>query len=82
MSLSPFSKFSTIGGIPGKGVHRFRVLDTPMVDYFATIIGAFIISLMTSIPLVLVTIGLFVLGIVSHMLFGVPSREIKYLGLN
>ena len=82
MSLCPFSKFNKIFGIPGKGVHRFRILDVAAVDYFLTLIGAFILSYLTQVPLVLTTIGLFILGIILHTLFGVPTNAVKYLGLS
>jgi len=79
MSLSPLSQFSKIFGIPGKGVHQYRILDVAAVDYFGTILGAFIISYLTNFPLVLTTIILFILGLILHMLFGVPTSAIKYL---
>jgi hypothetical protein len=81
MSLCPFSKFNKIFGIPGKGIHKFRMLDVAAADYFITLIGAFILSYLTQVPLILTTIILFVLGIFFHTLFGVPTSAVKYLGL-
>ena len=80
--LCPFSKFDKIFGIAGKGVHRIRILDVAAVDYFLTLIGAFIISYLTQIPLILTTIGLFTLGVILHILFGVPTSTVKYIGLS
>ena len=82
MSLCPFSKFNKIFGIPGKGVHSFRILDVAAVDYFLTLIGAFLLSYLTQVPLVLSTIGLLILGIILHTLFGIPTNAVKYLGLS
>ena len=42
--LCAFSKFNKIFGISGKGVHHFRILDVAAVDYFLTLIGAFLLS--------------------------------------
>lgn len=81
MTLCPFVKFNKIFGIPGKGVHSLQILDTAMVDYIFTILGAFLLTYLTSIPLVLTTIGLFILGIILHVLFGIPTEAVKYLGL-
>jgi hypothetical protein len=82
MSLCPFSKYSKIFGISNKGFHRFRLINTAAGDYIGTIIGAIILTYFTQIPLVLTTIYLLVLGIVLHILFGVPTAAVKYLGLN
>ena len=56
-------------GVPGQGVHSYRFLGGALFDYVATIIGAMVLSKVTGIPLVLTTIGLFVLGIILHMAF-------------
>ena len=82
MSLCPFSKFNHLFGIPGKGIHKFRILNVAAADYILTLIGSFIISYLTSIPLVLTTIVLFIFGIFLHILFDVPSEAVKYLGLH
>ena len=34
----PFSKYKHILGIPKKGVHRYRLLGTAIIDYILTII--------------------------------------------
>ena len=82
MSLCPLSQFSKIFGIPGKGLHKYRILDVAAVDYFFTLIGAFLISYLTNLPLVLMTIILFILGVILHILFGVPTSTVKYFGLD
>ena len=81
MSLCIFSKFNKIFGESGKGVHRFRLFNTAVVDYILTILGAFLLTYLTHIPLVLTTIGLLVFGIILHILFGIPTDAVKYLGL-
>ena len=56
-------------GMPGQGVHKYRFLDTAIVDYIASILGAMLITKITKIPLVITTIGVFLSGIVLHYLF-------------
>ncbi len=78
----PFSKFKNVLGEAGKGVHSFKILDTAMVDYFLTIMLAFVFSYLTGFPLVLMTILLFIVGIICHMLFGINTTTLKYLKIN
>ena len=76
-----FSKYKDIFGEAGKGVHSYRFLNTALVDYLLTILGAILLTYLTDIPLVLTTIGLLVLGIILHYLFGVNTNSLKYLGI-
>ena len=77
----PFHKFKDVFGTPGKGVHSFKILDTAMFDYVLTIAGAFLLSYLTTIPLVLMTIILFIIAIIIHMLFGVNTATLRFLGI-
>jgi hypothetical protein len=77
----PFSKYKNILGIPGKGAHKYQFLNTAIVDYMMTIILAIFTTYVSSIPLVLTTIGWFVMGIILHILFGVETSTLKYLGI-
>ena len=81
MTFCPFSQYKNFFGEPNTGVHRYRIADSPMIDYVLTIIGAIIIAYTTRVPLVLTTIGLFILGLILHLLFGVETTSLKYLGL-
>lgn len=74
-----FNEYKNILGSPGTGVHQYKFKGTSIVDYFLTIIGAFIITYYTNIPLVLTTIGLFILGILFHYLFGLETQVIKFI---
>ena len=76
-----FSKYKDIFGEAGKGVHSYRFLNTALVDYIVTILLAILLTYLTDIPLVLTTIGLLVLGIILHYLFGVNTNSLKYLGI-
>lgn len=78
----PFIKYKHIFGIPGKGLHRFRIFNTALIDYILTIALALILTHFTGIPLVINTILSFVLGIVFHILFGVQTNTLSFLGIN
>lgn len=75
-------KYKDIFGKPKQGPHQYRFMNTALVDYAFTIIGAIILTYFSGIPLVLTTIFLFVLGIILHILFGVPTNTTKYLGIH
>ena len=76
-----FSQYDKLFGEIGKGVHKYRFLDVALSDYIMTIFGAMLITYITKIPLVITTIGLFILGIILHYLFGVETNTLKYLGI-
>ena len=77
----PFKLYKNILGMPGKGAHKYRFLNTPIVDYVLTIVGAVITTYLTMIPLPLTTIVWFIMGIASHILFGVETETLKFLGV-
>jgi len=77
----PFKQFKDIFGIPGQGVHRYRFLNVALFDYIGTIFIAVLLSKFTKIPFVLSTIIMFILGIIFHVLFGVNTETVKFLGL-
>lgn len=82
MGYCPFKKFSNIFGEAGKGVHSIRILDTALVDYILTILLAFFLAWITGIPVVLMTIIVFIIGIILHVLFGVNTKTVKFFGLS
>lgn len=71
-------KYKNILGIPGEGVHRVRFGDAAAADYFMTIAGAYLLHRWTGAPIVLTTVGLFVLGILLHWVFCVPTGAVKF----
>ena len=79
MSSFDLSKYKNIFGPPGKGVHQYKFKGTAIVDYLVTILLAFLITYYTDIPLVITTIGILILGILFHYLFGIRSQAIQYL---
>ena len=79
--VCPFVKYKDIFGQVGKGVHSIRFMNVAIVDYILTIIMAFLITFFTKFPIELSTIVCFIIGIISHILFGVSTTTTKYLGL-
>lgn len=74
--MSPLCPFRNILGIPGEGVHSYRVFNIAIVDVLLTVLLAFIISRK---HFVIVLIVLFVLGIILHRLFCVKTTVDKWL---
>ena len=70
----PFVKYKNILGELGKGVHRFRFLNSAVVDYILT-------TFLSGVPIVITTVGWFILGFILHILFGVETYTLKYLGI-
>lgn len=78
----PFDRFKNIFGGLNEGIHSIRFLDTASVDYFLSILGAMLLTYLTKIPLVLTTIGILLFGLILHVLFGVNTNSVKFLGLS
>tara|TARA_A100001011_G_scaffold377230_1_gene440636 strand:- start:2735 stop:2983 length:249 start_codon:yes stop_codon:yes gene_type:complete len=79
--MCPFSKYKHILGIPGKGLHKYNILGTAIFDYVLTIILAFVWTALTGFPLVFSTVMWFIIGFILHILFGVETHAVKYLGI-
>jgi hypothetical protein len=76
----PYKKYRDLIGAPGTGVHKYKFLNTSIVDYFVTLLGIFVITFLTGFPLELVTIFIYTAGVISHILFGLPTHSTKFLG--
>ena len=81
VNICPLKKYSDIFGIPKTGVHSLRFLNTAVVDYLLTILLAVFITWLTDIPVVLTTILCFIFGIILHILFGVQTNTLTFLGI-
>ena len=77
----PLKQFRDIFGKPNTGIHKIKLRDTSMIDYLGTILIAIIICYYTEIPLVITTIFILLLGMILHLLFGVNTSSLKYLGI-
>ena len=72
-------KYKNLFGIPGKGIHSYRVFNIAIVDVIETIIGAAIFSYIFKTPFVYTLVFFFILGIVLHRLFCVRTTIDKLL---
>ena len=72
-------KYKNALGIPGQGVHSFRIFNIAIADVVMTIIGAFIISLLIKQKFYITLILLFLLGIFLHRIFCIRTTLDKLL---
>ena len=72
-------KYKNALGVPGKGVHSYRIFNISVVDVLRTIIGAWIIAKVFNWPFLATLIGLFLLGIILHKIFCVKTTIDKLL---
>jgi len=68
---------SKIFGESRKGLHSYRICDTPLIDYIGTIIISMILSYYLNVSLVIVTIILFLISIILHYLFEIDTNSGK-----
>ena len=76
-----FKKFKDVLGEQNKGIHKYKFLNTSILDYLGTIVLAIITTLITGIPFVLTTIIWFILSVILHWLFGVETQVMKYFNI-
>ncbi len=72
-------KYAKSLGELGKGVHSYRIYNIAYIDVLATIIGAYILSVVLHTPFLYTLICLFILGIILHRLFCVRTTIDKLL---
>ena len=68
-------------GKVGEGVHSYRLCNIAIVDVLFTIIGAYLIHLFTPYKFIYILIALFLLGIILHRVFCVPTTIDKLLSI-
>ena len=71
--------YKNLLGVPGKGIHSYRIFNIAIADVIMTIIGAYLISWGLKLNFWLVLIILFLLGIVLHHLFCVKTTIDKLI---
>jgi len=77
----PLKKYNNLFGVPNTGIHKIKLGDTSIIDYIGSILIAIIISYYSNIPLVITTIFILIIGIIFHLIFGVNTSSLKYLGI-
>jgi hypothetical protein len=75
-------KYKNALGVPGKGIHSYRLGGIAIADVIMTIIGAFFISWIMRWNFIYTLIGLFILGIILHRLFCVKTTIDKLIFLS
>ena len=75
-------KYKNALGIPKKGIHSYRLFGIAIVDVLMTILGGLIISYFTNYSFLMVTIFLFILGIILHRLLCVKTTIDQLLFTN
>ena len=78
-----FEKYKHLGGRPRLGIHRHRIplVDLAVVDVLAVFLVAYLCSLGSRISFGVWLVGWFVLGVMAHALFEVPTRLNQALSL-
>ena len=66
-------KYKDSLGIPGQGIHSFRIYGIAVADVLMTIIGAWLIAWLEKWNFLYTLIGLFLLGIILHRIFCVRT---------
>ena len=66
-------------GIPGKGIHSYRIFNIAIMDVIMTIIAAYFISFLVKKSFLFILLFLFLLGIFLHHLFCVRTTVDKFL---
>jgi len=74
-----FCQYKNILGIPGQGIHSYRLFDFAIVDVVMTIVGAYFISKGIKRPFWKVLLALFLFGIFAHYTFCVETTVSKLL---
>ena len=82
MTSCPFKKYKNILGVPNTGIHKYTFLGTSIVDFVLTLILAAVTTYFSKIPFVITTILWLNIGIICHILFGVETDTLKYLGFD
>jgi hypothetical protein len=72
-------KYKNALGVPGKGIHSYRLFGVAIMDVIMTLIGALIISFLFKIKFWKCAVVLFILGIILHRLFCVRTTIDKLL---
>jgi hypothetical protein len=72
-------KYKDLLGVPGKGIHSYRLFGVAIADVIMTIIGAAILSYIFKWNFTYTLIGFFLLGIILHHMFCVKTTIDKLL---
>lgn len=74
----PMKQYNELFGKIRQRKSYFNVIG---LDNMMTIVGAIFITYLFNIPFPISIISLYIIGIVFHMLFGVQTKTLTYLGI-
>jgi hypothetical protein len=74
-----FCKYRDIFGVPGEGVHAYRLFGVAILDVVGTIVVGYVLSEYYAMDFATVTASLFATGVVAHWLFCVDTTLNKWL---
>lgn len=66
-------------GVPGEGIHSYRIFNLAIVDIVLTLLAAWVISYSFNINFFHVAVAMFLLGIFLHRVFCVRTTVDKLL---
>ena len=66
-------------GVPGEGIHSYRIFDIAIMDVMMTIMAAWLVSYFSKLRFLYVATGLFLSGIILHRFFCVRTTIDKTL---
>ena len=72
-------KYQNLLGVPGQGIHSYRIFNIAIVDVVMTIVAGYFLSRAYKSSFVFTCVILFILGIVLHRLFCVRTTIDKLL---
>lgn len=75
-----FCKYADMFGIPGQGLHKYRIFNIAIADVLLTFIVAYLINLMfPKYSYITILIMLFLVGIMLHRIFCVKTTIDKLI---
>lgn len=76
-----FCKYKNLGGLPGEGIHapRIPIIKLAFWDTFLTILGIFVVSVLTKYSFITLFIITFLIAIIAHKLFCVNTKLNSYI---
>ena len=77
--MTKLCKYKNALGIPGKGIHSYRIFNIAIMDVIMTVIGAVILSYLFGWSFAWTLLALFLSGIILHRLFCVRTTVDKLL---
>ena len=73
--------FANALGVPGEGVHSYRLFGLSIVDILLTILAAGLTTYFSGLPLILSFLDWFLLGETLHWYFGTKTAFLVATGL-